>query len=617
MAKAVEYFDYSSVEDRIADVEYWIAAGADVNAIVCGLTPLHLAVQRSARMVQFLIEAGADVHARAYDGRTPLHMTNSWNEEALVIRTLIDAGADVNARDLSGRTPTYMASYSGSDTGLGALLANGADAAEADGSGTTPLYEASRVGSCQKIVLLLDAGADPNAGDGKFKPLFIAAEKGYTDVVQILIEAGADPRVTDNRGRNPLRHAVKAGERKTARFIRQEMGRFPKTATPTRKIQENTPSPPEAPRQTLPEAQGPTAKPTAAAFYPTWVRKVSAMALKVYSRNLRLPCKEDHMPTISIIGAPGSGKSHFATLLYMHLLQHKELDVFVSHLGNPRHNIINSAMGLAAGLPLEPTPKDMLVKNEIEVKFPEKQPGGFWKSPKEVDKLLRIPIMDSAGELLQVAMENILQTRGDIDPAQLIEKLEEQRFDPALITDLYNQVFRADGFCFVVDACNEKFNPRNTVIGSHAVMLQNLGEYRRKHKELEPIKNAMLVLTKYDGIRGTMDEAVMQGQKSGEVTERAFIGENLASMLLAQLRGQAGYNEANPVITILSSTEWATPPMTSDDEIQEKYGPNVDSVRKQELREGRFRTQTLPNGIPLPVYDQDEYELVVDWLKKL
>ena len=55
------------------------------------------------------LAAGADVNARAGDGKTPLHEIG-LNTPAVVVEALLAAGADVNARDGIGSTPLHRAS---------------------------------------------------------------------------------------------------------------------------------------------------------------------------------------------------------------------------------------------------------------------------------------------------------------------------------------------------------------------------------------------------------------------------------------------------------------------------------------------------------------------------
>ena len=62
----------------------------------------------SVRIVQLLIEHGADIHAQGDDHSTPLHMaSNAANAGA--VQLLIQHGADVNVRNGSHLTPLLRA----------------------------------------------------------------------------------------------------------------------------------------------------------------------------------------------------------------------------------------------------------------------------------------------------------------------------------------------------------------------------------------------------------------------------------------------------------------------------------------------------------------------------
>jgi len=56
-------------------------------------------------MVQQLLAAGADVHARGPNGFTALHRACFVWGNSLTARVLLDAGSDVNARDARGESP--------------------------------------------------------------------------------------------------------------------------------------------------------------------------------------------------------------------------------------------------------------------------------------------------------------------------------------------------------------------------------------------------------------------------------------------------------------------------------------------------------------------------------
>jgi len=91
-------------------VKALIDAGADVEARAKnGSTPLHFAAWRNAETVKALIDAGADPRQRTTEfGVTPLHAAAARGT-AEMVKALIDAGADIKARDKKGRTPADLA----------------------------------------------------------------------------------------------------------------------------------------------------------------------------------------------------------------------------------------------------------------------------------------------------------------------------------------------------------------------------------------------------------------------------------------------------------------------------------------------------------------------------
>ena len=67
--------------------------------------------------VKVLLDAGADIHARAEDGRTPLHLAEQYGGERYddpgAIPVLLAAGANPDARDEKHNTPLHMAALDG------------------------------------------------------------------------------------------------------------------------------------------------------------------------------------------------------------------------------------------------------------------------------------------------------------------------------------------------------------------------------------------------------------------------------------------------------------------------------------------------------------------------
>lgn len=111
-------------------VDFLITQGANVNWSVPETreTPLHSALCKAGRpyflfVLKLLVENGADVNAKTLvgcatsafmrdvrtKGETPLHRAAAYGDEAM-IRYLLDNGADKHARDAHGNSPISWAS---------------------------------------------------------------------------------------------------------------------------------------------------------------------------------------------------------------------------------------------------------------------------------------------------------------------------------------------------------------------------------------------------------------------------------------------------------------------------------------------------------------------------
>jgi ankyrin repeat protein len=166
------------------------------------------------------IERGADVNAKASDGRTAL-MTAAAAGDAALVRRLLAAGAKVNATNGRGGTALMYASVRGDLETVTVLLQKEADVDARASNGWTALMIASASGDDDVAARLIEAGADVNAADiYGWTPLMRAIHEGRTGIVRLLVQR-AHPalEVRDEVEATALHHAALVGSLETARLL--------------------------------------------------------------------------------------------------------------------------------------------------------------------------------------------------------------------------------------------------------------------------------------------------------------------------------------------------------------------------------------------------------------
>ncbi len=130
-----------------------------------GFTPLHLAAFfGNSAILDFLVEAGADVNAVATNGSLlrPIHSAaaHSQNQVAQnMVETLVVHGADVNVKQQGGFTAIHTAADNGNLPLAQYLLAHGADVNVKTDDGKTPLAMALEKGRPDVAALFRQHGA--------------------------------------------------------------------------------------------------------------------------------------------------------------------------------------------------------------------------------------------------------------------------------------------------------------------------------------------------------------------------------------------------------------------------------------------------------------------------
>ena len=246
-------------------------------------TPLHHAVRWNLwRVAEKLIESGADVRSNQNQGTwSPIHHA-AEGESLECINLLAERGAEINARSFGSKTPLHFISEVPYDSGATAacLVENGADLdfRHADRIGT-PLQQAAHHGRLAIIETLLKKGADPNAvyehdriSSFKFgtamqcaaywghlaaleilsrygadinqkaadigTALHAAVINGKVETVEFLLKHGADVDIHAGRLGSVLTAAYYGGSRTIIRTILERLGIHQDDATITRKIEE-------------------------------------------------------------------------------------------------------------------------------------------------------------------------------------------------------------------------------------------------------------------------------------------------------------------------------------------------------------------------------------------
>ncbi|XP_066509234.1 poly [ADP-ribose] polymerase tankyrase-1-like isoform X2 [Hoplias malabaricus] len=239
-------------------------------------TPLHLAAgYNRVRIVQLLLQYGADVHAKDKGGLVPLHNACSYGHYE-VTELLLKHGACVNAMDLWQFTPLHEAASKNRVEVCSLLLSHGADpnllnchSKSSIDLAPTPelrekltyefkghsLLQAAREGDVAKVKktqqeiisfkhphshdsalhcavasphpkrkqvteLLLRKGANIHDKNKDFMtPFHVAAERAHNDVLEVLQKHGAKVNAVDTLGQTALHRAALSGHIQTCRLL--------------------------------------------------------------------------------------------------------------------------------------------------------------------------------------------------------------------------------------------------------------------------------------------------------------------------------------------------------------------------------------------------------------
>lgn len=194
----------------------------------CWQTLLHKALDENNEDIAcFLIRSGCDVDCtrkpspdgegdeEAYDGQTPLHLACTWGLER-VVQSLLEFGANVNTKDSEGKSPLQVAIMNQNPAVISLLLSHPQlDLNSRDKYGSTAFATAMSIKNNKAAQAILDR--EPTAAerhDGKGRNfLHLAIQKGDIESVLFLLSINVNihSRVMDSMRMTPLHLAVESG----------------------------------------------------------------------------------------------------------------------------------------------------------------------------------------------------------------------------------------------------------------------------------------------------------------------------------------------------------------------------------------------------------------------
>ena len=198
----------------------------------CSNRPLHIACAFSGNvdLVRYLVqEAGCDINARGFEGRTILHRACEKGQLEIIRFLIAEIKCDLEANDRYGNKPLHIAcAFSGSVNVVRYLIQEaGCDLNARGFENRTILHRACEKNNFEVVKFLVtEIKCDLEAEDrNSDRPLHIAcAVSGSVDLVRYLIqEAGCDINASGFEGRTILHKACEKNHLGVVKFLISEI----------------------------------------------------------------------------------------------------------------------------------------------------------------------------------------------------------------------------------------------------------------------------------------------------------------------------------------------------------------------------------------------------------
>jgi len=164
---------YALTSGKLPLARLLLEKGADKSRLATMLDPPPLmvaAAQGNAEICKFLLEeVGVNVNVKSRDHQdyTPLHHAAGYGRNRETIELLVKAGANIEAKLYDGRRPVHMACFKGDKEALSLLADLGADIECEDLEAWTPLHYAAYYGHMEVVSYLLRPISGANVPKGK------------------------------------------------------------------------------------------------------------------------------------------------------------------------------------------------------------------------------------------------------------------------------------------------------------------------------------------------------------------------------------------------------------------------------------------------------------------
>ena len=207
-----------------------------------GNQPIHwAALTRNMKIVDLLLERGADINSKRPDGARPLDLTNGdyWYRKGRDVPKIAVAAHQVFVGYLVAKGADYdisVAAKVGDTERVRALLEENTGLANRVPDYCTyynapPLVNALVRGHTETVKVLLEYGADPSTPEPEMAPngraVMAAVASGNVEMVRLFLERGADPNGPVESSGTPVSYAAGRKRWDILKLLAEYGGTFP------------------------------------------------------------------------------------------------------------------------------------------------------------------------------------------------------------------------------------------------------------------------------------------------------------------------------------------------------------------------------------------------------